>query len=65
MDLWDRSGRTKRAYRLRGNFSDALDAVESGEDGIKVGVNIEVSLRTLLPSSITAFSVERTSKDES
>lgn len=44
MDLWDRSGQMKRAYRLRGNFSDALDAVDRGEDGIKVGVNIEVSL---------------------
>ena len=32
-----------RAFRTRGNFGDALEAVERGEKGVRVGVNVEVS----------------------
>jgi len=43
MDLWDETKALSRAFRTRGNFGDALDAVEKGERGIRVGVNVEVS----------------------
>ena len=42
MNVWDPTGGLRRAHRLRGNFSDALDAVRETERGIKVGVNVEV-----------------------
>ena len=54
MDLWDQTGDLRKTHRLRGNFADALDAIERRERGLKVGVNVEVSRPD---ASSTSFSL--------